>query len=153
MPEAVTSKKLNTGLIAGVVLVVLVVVVALGLVFSWKAAPKTEGYQAVFLSNGQVYFGKVSKVNRTYVELSDIYYLQLRKPLQAQEPPAEGETEAQSKLTLIKLGNELHGPKDMILNQKHVLFVENLKDDSKVVEAINQHKAQQEAEVEVEVTE
>lgn len=126
------------------IILIVVVVVALIVACSRTSAPKTEGYQAVFLSNGQVYFGKVAKLNHTYVELSDIYYLQLTKPLQTQEPPLEGEAATQSKLTLMKLGKEIHGPKDqMIINRRHVLFIENLKDDSKVVQAINQYQVQQ----------
>jgi hypothetical protein len=43
----------------------------------------------------------------------------------------------------VKLGNEMHGPQDqMFIRNEHVLFVENLKDDSKVVQAIQQHQSQ-----------
>lgn len=146
MPEKIPTfegKKGNGRIVWLIVLIVIVVLILICLI-SWLGGPKTSGYQAVFLSNGQVYFGKVSKLSRQYAELEDIYYLQLTKPLQTQEPPLEGEAATQSKLTLMKLGNELHGPKDtMIINQKHILFVENLKDDSKVVEAIKQYQVQQ----------
>jgi len=154
MPEGMVSRKGGFRLIITIILVILAIIV-LWVVCARVAAPKTEGYQAVFLSNGQVYFGKISKLNHMYVELNDIYYLQLRKPLQTQEPPAEGEATAQSKLTLMKLGKEIHGPKDeMIINRKHVLFIENLKDDSKVVEAIEQYQVQQaESEATVETAE
>src|SRR5690606_23168071 len=36
----------------------------------------TTKYQAVFLSNGQVYFGNLKVVNRDYMELSNVYYLE-----------------------------------------------------------------------------
>jgi len=137
-------------LIAIIIVVVVIIVAVVGGALYWKsckkAEAKTEGYQAVFLSNGQVYFGKISNLYSDYVGLSDIYYLQLTNQLQTQQPPATGDQAAQQqqKLSLIKLGNELHGPKDtMYINQKHVLFIENLKDDSKVVQAINQYKDQQ----------
>ena len=42
-------------------------------------------YQAVFLSNGQVYFGKVSIAQEGYVSLNEVYYLVNNKPLQDQQ--------------------------------------------------------------------
>ena len=97
-------------------------------------------YQAVFLSNGQVYFGKASNRTGQFLTLRDIYYLQVNRDLQS--PKEEGEIRAsQSDLTLIKLGNELHGPHDeMLINRDHILFIEDLKDESKVVQAIYNHK-------------
>lgn len=100
-------------------------------------ATKTEGYQAVFLTNGQVYFGKITQMTATDVTIEDIYYLQVEGQIQ---PEREGQQ--QPRLSLVKLGNELHGPQDkMIINRDHVLFWENLKDDGRVVTAIKDHKA------------
>lgn len=102
-------------------------------------------YQAVFLTNGQVYFGKVSSHNSSYIEVVDIYYLQVRPVLQQSEEqnntnstaPAEQKTE----LSLVKLGNELHGPLDrMMINKDQVVFIEDLKDDSKVTDAIKRYQ-------------
>lgn len=102
-----------------------------------------EDWQAAFLTNGQVYFGQVKKQNRVELVLNDVYYLQVTRPLQQ---TAEGEQQAnpQGELSLVKLGNELHGPTDsMVINREHVLFVEDLKSDSNVVTAINNYKAGQ----------
>ncbi len=120
-------------------------------------------YYAVFLSNGQVYFGKIAGYNTTNPSLSDIYYLQLAQSPQAatdgqqatddqgtatdtntegQVLEQPGQTTDSQGLTLIKLGEELHGPEDsMILNKDQILFVEQLKDDGKVVKAIADYKA------------
>jgi len=93
-------------------------------------------YQAVFLTNGQVYFGKVTNMGAKTVTLEDIYYLQVQQ-VQPQSKDQQG------KLTLIKLGNELHGPEDkMTINVDQVLFWENLKDNGKVVEAIKRYQAE-----------
>lgn len=90
-------------------------------------------WQAVFLSNGQVYFGNLSNESSNTVTLKNIYYLQVTKKLQ----PADAAAEAQDELSLVKLGNELHGPEDeMKINREHILFTENLKSDGKVVKAI-----------------
>ncbi len=91
-------------------------------------------YQAVFLTNGQVYFGKISKVNSDYIVLKNIYYLQANDSLQ-------GTTSQTQPFTLVKLGKELHGPTDnMYINREQVLFYEDLREDSSVVQAINNYK-------------
>lgn len=97
-----------------------------------------DAYHAVFLSNGQVYFGKITKRNDATTLLEDIYYLQVSNPLQQVPPPG---TQQQPQLTLVKLGNELHGPKDyMKINNNQIIFAEELRNDGKVVQAILQYK-------------
>lgn len=101
-------------------------------------------WQAVFLSNGQVYFGKASSLNDKIVTLKNIYYLQVTQALQADGTQAA--TQQQGELSLVKLGNELHGPSDeMKINRDHILFIENLKNDGKVVKAIEKYMADQKA--------
>ncbi len=97
-------------------------------------------YQAVFLSNGQVYFGRVTEVNRQTLVLEDIYYLQAFQPLQAGEEGNVSLISGQD-FSLVKLGDELHGPEDrMNINLDHVLFTENLRNDSAVVKAIAEYQ-------------
>ncbi|MBI4058151.1 hypothetical protein HY408_00120 [Candidatus Gottesmanbacteria bacterium] len=109
---------------------------------------KASEYSAVFLSNNQVYFGKVSDLNSEFATLKEVYYLKVQNSL---VPPQEGDVKVEGKgspqpqqkneLTLIKMGNELHGPTDEIkINNKHILYTEALKTDSKVVKAINDYK-------------
>src|SRR6185436_1501608 len=113
------------------IIFVVVVILLVGCFFcgqslwmSWK----TKGYQAVFLDDGQVYFGKLSG-GRGWLALSDIYYLQGTEPLQQTE---SGKTiNSAQNIQLIKLGNELHGPADtMYIKGDKVLFWENMKEDS-----------------------
>ena len=127
--------------------VFLLVIVAVAAGFFWMKQTNLSGFQedwqAVFLTNGQVYFGQVKKQNKVELVLKEIYYLQVTRPLQQ---TAEGEEQAnpQGELSLVKLGNELHGPTDaMIVNRDHVLFVEDLKADSNVAQAIVNYKAGQ----------
>lgn len=147
-----------------IVLIVAVVVLLAVMVFSSlkdKTADKKveqgideNAYYAVFLSNGQVYFGHLNNITDEFPELDDIYYLQLnQQEQQAQVQPAEGEQaelqdqaqEQEPELSLVKLGKELHGPEDkMVLNKAHILFYEKLKDDSNVVEAIKEDKEKEE---------
>jgi hypothetical protein len=124
-----------------VVTVVAIAVLAASLVI-WKVISnnmliKSSQYQAVFLANGQTYFGKLSNVNDQYVRLTDIYYLQVQQSVQ----PAQSDAQNQPKVSLVKLGSELHGPEDeMLINRDQVYFWENLKDDSKVVSAIKENQ-------------
>lgn len=106
---------------------------------SWSVLPSLtfpmvsgDKWQAMFLTNGQVYFGHLKEVNRDYIKMGDIYYLQTSQQLQSSAK------EQQQQITLIKLGNELHGPEDMMFIPKNqVVFWENMKSDSKVVQAID----------------
>lgn len=112
------------------IIVVLIGILGVGAYILFSQTPKAEGYSAVFLTNGQVYFGNIVKQNSGTIVLENIYYLQTN----TSEPNAEV-TEAN--MSLVKLGNELHGPTDeMRINRDHVLFTETLRDDSKVVQAI-----------------
>ena len=128
------------------VVVLLAAVLALGMLFRDKLGmEKAEGvseYQAVFLTNGQVYFGKLEDVHDRYVTLTDIYYLQVNQQLQQ----GQQETGQQPQLSLVKLGNELHGPLDeMQINRDHILFFEDIKEDGRVAQAIAEYKANPEA--------
>ena len=89
-------------------------------------------YQAVFLADKQIYFGKLRDIDSPYPVLDDVYYVRL-----------EGEDETLGRL--VKLGEgEPHGPKNqMIINRDHILFWENLKDDSQVVQTIRNLKLNQ----------
>lgn len=125
-----------------IILIIAVVAVAGYLVFSktGKSSAKvvdSTKYQAVFLTNGQVYFGKVSNENSSYVSLAEVHYLILKKPLQNQQKEGdENQEQAKPEYSLIKLGSEMHGPSSMSVNRDQILFIENLKDDSKVVTTI-----------------
>ncbi len=76
--------------------------------------------------------------------LKDIFYLQvIQPPLQGQQQPGQTAPAAQQpQISLVKLGNELHGPVDeMHMSRTQVLFYEDLKEDSQVVKAIKDYKA------------
>ncbi len=97
-------------------------------------------YTAVFLTNGQVYFGKMVADNTTMVDLRDIYYLQVN---QNPQDTTKTDTKAtdQNQVVLVKLGEELHGPTDrMRINKNQVIFTESVKSDSRVVKAIQDYQ-------------
>lgn len=100
----------------------------------------SNSYQAVFLTNNQVYFGKLVKKNADYPVLQDVYYLQVTQTLQPRDQNAQT-----TNINLVKLGGEIHGPIDeMVINRAHILFYEDLHENSQVLQAIKQYKENQE---------
>jgi hypothetical protein len=94
--------------------------------------------QAVFLNGGQVYFGKISTINSSYMRVTDIYYLRVNQQVQP-----DGSQAANQDVSLVKLGCELHGPQDsMVINQQQVIFWENLKSDGQVAKAVADYQKQ-----------
>lgn len=94
-------------------------------------------YQALFLTNGQVYFGKLQKLNGDYFKLSDIFYLENNST------SVDDTTQDKSKIHLVKLGEEIHGPEDeMIVEKAQILFFENIKTDGGVANAIKNYYAE-----------
>lgn len=79
-------------------------------------------YQAVVLTNDQVYFGRLKNVSDNYLILSDVYYVKMEN---------DGGR-------LVKLGTiESHGPQDkMVINRDQIMFWENLRSDSPVIKTI-----------------
>src|SRR6185369_8948394 len=87
--------------------------------------PARQGFYAVFLTNGQVYFGAVSKEDENHVVMNDIYYVQLKN--------GSATSATTNDASLIKLGNEFHSPEDMMeINRSQILFIEKLKADGNV---------------------
>ena len=102
-----------------------------------KDAKETERidqstYQAVFLDDKQIYFGKLRGLDSPYLILDDVYYVKL-----------EGDDVTSGRL--VKLGEgEPHRPQgQMIINRDHILFWENLKSDSQVIQTIRSSKLNQ----------
>lgn len=94
---------------------------------TFPAIPQAK-WQAVFLANNQVYFGKLADKDAQYVTLSDVYYLRTASDLQQKDS---------SGLNLIKLGGEVHGPEDVLyIPKSEILYWENLKDSSQIVQTI-----------------
>lgn len=125
---------------------VIIVVLALLLIGIGVSKYKRRGvpaidpnvYQAVFFDNNQQYFGHLHNIKSKMPYLTDIYYVRTQGPVP--------ENLQQQQFTLIKLGNEIHGPEDvMYFNLDRVLYWENLRSDSEVVKGIYKEKAQRTA--------
>ena len=79
-------------------------------------------YQAVLLDNGQVFYGKVSKLGSAFAEINDVYYI-----VQTADPQTK-----QTKPVLVKRGKELHAPTLSYLNAHHIVMIEPVAPDSEV---------------------
>lgn len=89
-------------------------------------------YQAVFLTNGQTYFGRYLDRLGPYVKVEDAFYIQ-------QQAKADGATAAD--LKLVRRGTELHQPDAEILIPKDaILFVEDLRPESQVAQYMDKNQ-------------
>lgn len=92
---------------------------------SLASAINSSEYQAVFLTNGQVYFGKMTAPGGDYYYLRNVYYLT--------SPPGQ-----KGGRTLAKLTNDVHGPEDLVvINRSQIIYMENLNPNGKAAQIMN----------------
>ena len=114
----------------------LLVIIAAGLFIVDRAHSRNRNvefltpYQAVLLSNGSVYFGKLDGYGGPHPVLNEVFYIV------SQTNP---ETKQVSNM-LVKRGKELHQPDRMYLSPNQILFVEPVGINSKVAELIQQSR-------------
>lgn len=131
---------LTVALVAAVAILIAAVAVLIS-----SGSPKSESeyvdsskLQAVFLNTGQVYFGHIETLNNKYFVVTDIYYLQTTNT-----GTTGSNANANSNVTLVKLGCELHEPYDqMVINSDQVTFWENLQDNGQVAKAVSTFQKQ-----------
>jgi hypothetical protein len=99
----------------------------------WDFTVPTLGhaqYQAVFLTNGQTYFGRYYDRIGAYAKIEDVYYLQQVQGADASQGPDT---------KIVRRGSELHGPPSrMLVPKSAVLFVEDLTDASAIAQFMRQ---------------
>ena len=109
-------------------------------------------WQAVFLNNGQVYFGHLTRNSFDSWKLSDVYYIQVTKvpgtPQTEPEKKNGDKTETpqpareETRNTLVKMTGDLHSPENaMTIPSSNILFWQNLSKDSNIVQTINSQPA------------
>jgi hypothetical protein len=87
-------------------------------------------YQAVLLSNGSVYFGKLQGLGTAFPVLTDVFYVQ-------NVPNPETK---QNSTVLVKRGKELHSPSRMLLNASQIVLVEPVGANSRVAQLIEESR-------------
>ena len=128
-----TKKRLITlgGIMAGLALVLSIALITMLVMKSQPAqAIDASKYQVVYLTNGQAYFGKLQNASGDF--------LVIKSPYIAQSVSADNKTAATSaQATLLKVTSQVYGPEDSIaIKSSQVTFWQNLRDDSKVTQAI-----------------
>lgn len=101
----------------------------------------TNTYQVVYLANGQAYFGKLQNTNGRFLVMKTPYTMQdVKTPSQeVVDADTAKETEPQTSTTLIKVSGQVYGPDESIaLKAEQVVFWQNLRDDSKVSQALRE---------------
>jgi hypothetical protein len=93
---------------------------------SQKVNFKTE-YQAIFLLNGQVYFGK-AELGPDYITLRDVYYIQSH---------VGSETKEVANI-LVKRGKEWHSPDVMYISTHAITLIEPVAANSQVAKLIKE---------------
>ncbi|HEY8108442.1 MAG TPA: hypothetical protein VIF43_00275 [Patescibacteria group bacterium] len=123
----------------GLAVVVVVLFIGKMVIEQVQEQPDYGKYQAVFLTNGQVYFGKLSGLGGDYVTLTDAYQVQSQGNVANPSPAPD----AQSRLTLARIDqNDLTRPEQkMTIAKTSVLFWENMQDDAEVVKKIDELKS------------
>jgi len=119
--------------VIGIALLALLVALLAILVFqnsqrgdqSDKVTFNTE-YQAVLLSNGLAYFGKIEQMGAHYLVMTDVYYVQTGVNQEKKERIN----------ILVKRGKEWHAPDRIIINRNHILSIEPVSPDSTVAKRI-----------------
>ena len=94
-----------------------------------------DTYQAIFLSNGQVYFGKISEITNKYVILNKPFFIKVEQKQENLE-----EISDQPELKLISIKDEFHKPKDyMIIEKSSIILIEELDSSSQIVDIIGNY--------------
>lgn len=128
--------------LGGVLGLVVGVLVIWGGYSVWQSyRPNTSGpRKAIFLADGQIYFGYASSMRNQIVTLVDVYYL---LPSSTSNDKTTVPATAQ-RVDLIKLGvggvDDLVGSKDkMEINRDGIKYMEDMKDDSQINKKISEY--------------
>lgn len=106
-----------------------------------QTASSPKSYVAVYLTNGKVYFGKMENPDTREPVMSDVFFLNAvtGSPASTNEKGKEPRVvpAPQTEFQLIRLSDQFQAPVDRLtLTRDHILYWEELSDDSKVVQAI-----------------
>jgi hypothetical protein len=83
-------------------------------------------YQAVFLANGQTYFGRYYERLGPYAKVENVFYIQQNRSTADDSPPES---------RLVRRGSELHEPTSaMLIAKSAILFVEDLHEGSPIAQ-------------------
>jgi hypothetical protein len=117
-----------------VAVVVIAAAVIVGRMVSGIPGVDSSRYQAVFLTDGTVYMGKLSVIDGAHYKLAKVYYFTSNQVSTTADKSAQDVT---ANTSLIRLDNGALGADDeMTIQRDKVLLYENLKTDGAVAKLI-----------------
>lgn len=145
-PES-TPKKRSNWAAKTIVTLLIIIAIVLGGWFAWSAYSKSTNYgidnskyQAIFLTNGQIYFGKLHAFNDESFRLTTGYVAQAKTETTSGDSD-DADTETSGGIVLIRLANETYGPEnELFISKQQILHYENLKADSQYAKLIDQNE-------------
>jgi len=101
------------------------VIIIIAIIY-WRQNNIEKPYHAVYLENGDIYFGKLNIL--PYLSLDDVYFLQ-KNPSDTQNP-----------FSVVKFENAFWGPENKIyINREKIIWKTRLKKDSQVLNVIKNY--------------
>ena len=95
-----------------------------------------DSYQVVFLTSGQAYFGNITEITNEYIIMENPFSIKVQ---QAQAD--ESSQVSQSEIKLLSIEDEFYQPEGyMLIEKSAILFTEELKDSSQIVEIIKNYE-------------
>jgi len=93
--------------------------------------PLTTTYQAIVMTNGQLFFGKLQQAGSRFPVLTDVHIIQTQ---------TNPETKQVSNV-LVKRGKEAHAPDRMVLNAQQILIIEPVTPGSQIEKLLQESTA------------
>jgi hypothetical protein len=118
-------------LVAAAIVVLIVIAISnrLSSSDSLASAINSKDYQAVFLTNNEVYFGKLSSPGGGFYDLTHVYRL-TAQPANRKGQPLQR--------TLVKVVTDIQSPEDLlVINKSAILYMENLSPNGKATQLMN----------------
>jgi len=99
-------------------------------VFKYK-----DTYQVVFLTSGQAYFGNITEITNEYIVMENPFSIKVQQTQAGEEGQSTG-----SEIKLLSIEDEFYQPEGyMLIEKSAILFIEELKDSSQIIEIIENY--------------
>lgn len=141
------DKKNSNGPKGLVVVVIVLLLIALALTFVKKETKQVSTqpapFKTIYLESGQQIYGRVVKEDSLYIYVDDVYYTQMET---VQIPAEEEDAEPQlvERARLVARGQEVNNPVGpMQINRSKVFAMDQMGDDSEIMQLIKEMEAQQ----------
>jgi hypothetical protein len=96
--------------------------------------PSPTGYHALYMDTANiVLYGKVEVLDESFLKLTDVHYIRTNIDQQKKEVSNQ----------VVKRGAEWHRPESTIVNRSHIIFIEPVAEDSRIMALIRDLRVQE----------